>query len=155
MWKPIHHKQRIRVTHGRGKNLRMVVKSPVEVNWSASKVTLLERSEDAWVEFGHQQDAFSIENRKEFTDRSEDPVQQLQFVLQMDLKLYLIHKTVILRVDCAVADGSSLTSYSPEMSTHNSGRREFVHSRLVFIGLTDPVERLVVLHRIESAVPMT
>lgn len=120
-WRSIVGKQRVRVTHGRGKNMRMVVRSLFEPDWSTFKLILMEKEEN-WADAPAE--LWSIETQRPLEEAMPDGSNV--WVLQIDLKLYAIHKVVAFRASVVpAADRSSLiTANSSVMSTHNSGRRD-------------------------------
>ena len=122
-WRSILGKQRVRVTHGRGKNMRMLARSYVEPNWDTFRLILLEK-EDAWTEA--PADLFSVETKRPIDDQLPDG--STVWILQLDLKLFAIHKVVAFRAEVAPMSSrdssNGLIAISSVMSTHNSGRRD-------------------------------
>jgi hypothetical protein len=101
--------------------MRMLVRALFEPLWDTLKLVLMEK-EDAWADAS--QDLWSVEDKRPLEETLPDGTRV--WVLQIDLKLYAIHKVVAFRATLAPAADSMahVTANSSVMSTHNSGRRD-------------------------------
>jgi hypothetical protein len=129
-WIPIENEQRVRVTSVRGKNIRVVLRATVPVDWSSLRITLWERSVERvsdQFEKGDSARSFSIESRnisEEVNKTAGAPSKT--FVFSADVKLYTIHRSCMFKAEIKTrtADATELQAYGPDMITHNSGRRD-------------------------------
>lgn len=113
--------QRIRVTHGRGKNLQIIVRSRDEIVSEQLFLSLEEKLEEQWTIY--PTGGFSIENQHT-PIREDNPLYpQHPFLLQFDIKLYVIHKVLSFVIEYRNAESATFVR-SVDLCTHNSGRRE-------------------------------
>lgn len=120
VWTRITMGQRVRVTHGRGKNLQIHIWSKEKLQASNIRLSLEEKTDGIWNTYNPS--GFSVElQHKPIMDHNNLHCPHL---LQIDVKLYVIHKLLSFVVEMNQSDGSSLKLRSVELWTHNSGRRE-------------------------------
>eukprot|EP01122_Echinamoeba_exundans_P009557 TRINITY_DN340_c0_g8_i1.p1 TRINITY_DN340_c0_g8~~TRINITY_DN340_c0_g8_i1.p1 ORF type:complete len:322 (-),score=29.73 TRINITY_DN340_c0_g8_i1:343-1308(-) len=110
VWVAIESGQRVRVTYGRGKNVRVVVRSTQRRDWSSLRLFLVEHQDDDSepVVEKESKHSFSVEAREVKTDltSTDVPLQMVQF----EVKVFMIHATISFRAEYDAPDGTSILS---------------------------------------------
>jgi len=113
----------IRVTHVRGKKLRIIVSCTVPCDWKTLTINLLERTVTTMI-CEDKDDVYKNIDTQNFEIESIQPLSDSQ--VQIDLKIYYISKKYPIKFHVATSEKGSktvLSSSTVEFITHDSGRR--------------------------------
>ena len=127
-WLAVEPAQRIRVAAKLGKMLKIVIRTPLPVSWDTMNLLALERSvsgdtnaeEHPWRVSPSQKEAFSVLARK-VLDHAENADGQPVSAIQLDIKLYLVYRSIAFLAEVTSGDGRVMRALSVSLSTHNSG----------------------------------
>jgi hypothetical protein len=122
-WQVVTNGQKIRVTSKLGKVLRILVRTAVDCDWNSLRVQLFERSNDNWI-LADQQSSFAIDSKKLFREDQQNGSAPASFAMQLELKLFLLYRSLSFLVQVVSLDGIQLETQTVEILTHNSGLTE-------------------------------
>jgi hypothetical protein len=127
-WLAVEPAQRIRVAAKLGKMLKIVMRTPLPVDWESMRLIALERSvsgetnaeEHPWRISPGQKEAFAILTKK-VLDHAENADGQPVSAVQLDIKLFLVYRSIAFLAEVTNSSGQVMRAISVSLSTHNSG----------------------------------